>query len=50
MDSGNVKIKVPRVGRATPRFYLNPRYPDIELRKGEKYHIVGKVVKKVKVY
>ncbi len=29
---------------------LNPRYPDIELREGEKYHIIGKVVKKVKVY
>jgi SOS-response transcriptional repressor LexA len=29
---------------------LNPKYPDIVLKKGERYHIVGKVVKKVKVY
>lgn len=29
---------------------LNPKYPDIVMKKGERYHIVGKVVKKVKVY
>jgi SOS-response transcriptional repressor LexA len=29
---------------------LNPRYPDIELKKGYKYRIVGKVVKKEKKY
>jgi SOS-response transcriptional repressor LexA len=25
---------------------LNPQYPDIELKKGNKYRIVGKVVEK----
>lgn len=29
---------------------LNPKYPDIELKKGSKYRIVGKVVKKEKKY
>ncbi len=29
---------------------LNPKYPNIELKKGDKYHIVGKVAKKVEVY
>ena len=29
---------------------LNPKYPDIELKKGTKYRIVGKVVKKEKRY
>jgi SOS-response transcriptional repressor LexA len=29
---------------------LNSRYEDIELKKGVKYRIVGKVVKKEKVY
>jgi hypothetical protein len=24
----------------------NPKYPDIELKKGVKYHIVGKIVEK----
>ena len=25
---------------------LNPKYPDIELKRGDKYHIVGKIVEK----
>lgn len=29
---------------------LNPKCPDIELKKGVKYHIVGKIVEKKKVY
>jgi len=29
---------------------LNPKYPDIELKKGNKYRIVGKVVEKKKKY
>lgn len=29
---------------------LNPKYAEIEINKGERFHIVGKVVKKVKVY
>ncbi|MBI5198441.1 MAG: hypothetical protein HZA09_00265 [Nitrospirae bacterium] len=29
---------------------LNPKYPDIELKKGNKYTVVGKVVKKEKKY
>ena len=29
---------------------LNPKYQDIVLKKGDKYHIVGKVVRKEKIY
>ncbi|MDI6801715.1 MAG: S24 family peptidase [Thermodesulfovibrionales bacterium] len=29
---------------------LNSKYPDIELKKGTKYRVVGKVVKKEKKY
>lgn len=29
---------------------LNPKYPDIVIKKGDKYHIVGKVVMKEKIY
>ena len=29
---------------------LNPKYPDIEIKRGHRYRIVGKVVKKEKKY
>lgn len=29
---------------------LNPKYPDIGIKKGDKHHIVGKVVRKEKIY
>jgi len=29
---------------------LNPKYPDIVMKKRAKYRIVGKVVRKVKIY
>jgi len=37
-------------GGTTVLHPLNPKYPDIELRKGEKYQIVGKIVEKKKRY
>lgn len=29
---------------------LNPKCPDIVIQKGDRYHIVGKVVRKEKIY
>lgn len=37
-------------GDTTVLHPLNPKYSDMVMHKGEKYHIVGKVVKKVTVY
>jgi SOS-response transcriptional repressor LexA len=37
-------------GDTTVLHPLNPKYPDIELKKRNKYHIVGKVVEKKKRY
>ena len=37
-------------GETTVLHPLNPKYPDIELKKGEHYHIVGKIVEKKKRY
>lgn len=37
-------------GDTTVLHPLNPKYPDIELKKGVKYHIVGKIVEKKKRY
>lgn len=37
-------------GEMTILHPLNPKYPNIELKKGVKYHIVGKVVEKKKRY
>ncbi len=37
-------------GETTVLHPLNPKYPDIELKKGNKYHIIGKVVEKQKRY
>jgi SOS-response transcriptional repressor LexA len=37
-------------GDTTVLHPLNPKYPDIELKKGNKYKIVGKVVEKKKKY
>jgi SOS-response transcriptional repressor LexA len=33
-------------GETTVLHPLNPKYPDIELKRGDKYHIVGKIVEK----
>lgn len=37
-------------GETTVLHPLNPKYPDIELKKGVHYHIVGKIVEKKKRY
>ncbi len=37
-------------GETTVLHPLNPKYPDIELKKRVKYHIVGKIVEKKKRY
>lgn len=37
-------------GEMTILHPLNPKYPDIELKKGVKYRIVGKIVEKKKRY
>ena len=39
-----------RYGRTTVLHPLNPKYPDIELKKRNGYRIIGKVVKKEKKY
>jgi len=36
--------------KPVPKAPHNPKYPDIELKKGTKYRIVGKVVRKEKIY
>jgi len=33
-------------GETTVLHPLNPKYPDIKLKKGNKYHIGGKIVEK----
>ena len=37
-------------GDTTVLHPLNPKYPDIELKKGDRYHFVGKIVEKKKRY
>lgn len=39
-----------RYGEMTILHPLNPKYPDIELKKGARYHIVRKIVEKKKRY
>jgi len=37
-------------GETTVLHPLNPKYPDIVIKKGVHYHIVGKIVEKKKRY
>jgi len=37
-------------GETTVLHPLNPKYPDIGLKRGDKYHIVGKIVEEKKRY
>lgn len=48
-DSGEATFKqLKRYGETTVLHPLNAKYPDIELKKGYKYRILGKVVEKKK--
>lgn len=50
-DKGEATFKqLKKYGDTIVLHPLNPKYPDIELKKGVKYRVVGKVVKKEKRY
>jgi SOS-response transcriptional repressor LexA len=50
-DSGEATFKqLKKYGETTVLHPLNPKYPDIELKKGTKYRVVGKIVEKKKKY
>ncbi len=50
-DSEEATFKqLKKYGRTTILHPLNPKYADIELKKGNRYRVVGKVVKKEKKY
>lgn len=50
-DKGQATFKqLKKYGNTFVLHPLNPKYPDIELRRGSKYRVVGKVVEKKKKY
>jgi len=50
-DKGEATFKqLKKYGNTFVLHPLNPKYPDIELRKGNKYRVVGRVVEKKKKY
>ncbi len=50
-DNGEATFKQLRIYGDTKVLHpLNPKYPDIELKKGDRYNIVGKIVEKKKRY
>jgi len=50
-DKGEATFKqLKKYGNTFVLHPLNPKYPDIELRKGSKYRVVGRVVEKKKKY
>ncbi|MBE0425619.1 MAG: helix-turn-helix domain-containing protein [Nitrospirae bacterium] len=50
-DQGEIAFKqLKKYGKTTVFHPLNPKYPDIQLSARQKYTIIGKVVKKEKIY